>query len=61
MKNHGGRATLALVVLFAALPTSLALGQAVETPAPTSDEEGFAAMQRRVERIRARLLRPPSF
>lgn len=48
MKNHGERATLALVVLFAVLPTSLALGQAVETPAPTSDEEGFAAMQRRV-------------
>ncbi len=48
MKNQVGPATLALVVLLAAVPARSALGQAVETPAPANDEEGFAAMQRRI-------------
>jgi hypothetical protein len=48
MKSPVGRATLALVALLAALPASSVLGQAVETPAPANDQEGFAAMQRRI-------------
>lgn len=43
-----GRAILTLSVLLVGALPSPSLGQAVETPAPASDEEGLAVMQRRI-------------
>ena len=45
MRSQVNGAILALVVLAGAVPAS---GQAVETLAPTGDDEDFAAMQRRI-------------
>jgi hypothetical protein len=47
-RGCGGRIGLALAVLFCVALPSPSPGQAVETPAPASDEEGMEAMQRRI-------------